>query len=37
VVQNFVVDLTRVDAEGRPTDVLASAGVPVSSPPAAVR
>jgi hypothetical protein len=33
VVQNFFVDLTRVDAEGRPTDVLASAGVPVSSLP----
>jgi hypothetical protein len=33
VAQNFFVDLTRVDAEGRPTDVLATAGVPVSSLP----
>lgn len=33
VAQNLFVDLTRVDAEGRPTDVLATAGVPVSSLP----
>jgi hypothetical protein len=33
VAQNFFVDVTRVDAEGRPTDVLASAGVPVGSLP----
>jgi antitoxin (DNA-binding transcriptional repressor) of toxin-antitoxin stability system len=33
VAQNFFVDFTHVDAEGRPTDVLASAGVPVGSLP----
>ncbi len=33
VAQNFFVDVTRVDAEGRPTDVLASASVPVPSLP----
>jgi hypothetical protein len=33
VVENLFVDLTRVDAEGRATDVLATAGVPVSSLP----
>ena len=31
--QNLFVDLTRVDAEGRPTNVLVSASVPVSSLP----
>jgi hypothetical protein len=29
VAQSFFVHVTRVDAEGRPTDVLASASVPV--------
>ena len=33
VAQNFFVDVTRVDAEGRPTDVLASVSVPVASLP----
>jgi hypothetical protein len=33
VAQNFFVDVTRVDAEGRPTDVLASVSMPVASLP----
>jgi hypothetical protein len=33
VTQNFFVDVTRVDAEGRPTEVLARASVPVGSLP----